>query len=216
MHRTHILIVLFALAAFPPFIHAQAASGGDGSQAATLLDIHQDGDSRAASVEKVDPPRADFSKGSWAFQTYGSVTVGESDGWLYQGHVGAGYFVFKGFSFNVEATLGRIDAADRGGDFMATGLDLLLRWHVLRNDDFSFYLEGGAGGLVSNESFPAHGTHFNFTPQLGLGMTFRIHDKARLMLGARWHHISNGRIYGNGRNPGYEGIMTYAGLMIPF
>ncbi len=161
-----------------------------------------------------------FSKGTWTFQSYVSATVGEDSGALYLGHFGAGYFVFDGFSVNLEAVLGGIraqnEAGEGGGAFAAGGFDLLARWHVIRADKWSIYLEGGAGVLQSGQSFPAHGTHFNFTPQAGVGVTFEVLENARLMLGSRWHHVSNADIFSNSRNPGYDGLMFYGGLTIPF
>lgn len=193
---------------------AQLLQGGSGEGASG------GGGGGEVVISEVKAKPLPFARDSWTFQSYGSVTMGEDAGWMYQGHIGAGYYVFEGVSFNFEAVAGRIhaseEAGESGGRFPAGGFDLLLRWHALRNEDWSFYFEGGAGVLVASESFPANGTHFNFTPQLGFGLTVRVADKARLMVGARWHHVSNGRVYGNGRNPGYEGVMTYAGLMIPF
>ena len=41
-------------------------------------------------------------------------------------------------------------------------------------------------------------------------------DGTRLMLGARWHHISNGRYTGDTNNPSRDSLMLYAAVVIPF
>jgi lipid A 3-O-deacylase len=184
----------------------------------TQYDATRDTPSLPPDAAPADLPP--YAKGTWAFQTYASATVGEDDGALYLGHFGAGYFVLDGLSLNFEVVFGvaraQEQAGERGDVFPTAGFDLLARWHVLRGERWSFYLEGGAGVLQSSQSFPAHGTHFNFTPQAGLGFTFNVTDDVQLMLGSRWHHISNANIFSNDRNPGYDGIMFYGGIMIPF
>lgn len=162
----------------------------------------------------------DFTQGTWSFQAYGSMTTSNDSDSLYLGHMGVGYFMWDGFSVNLEVVGGVVDGSNEnqatGGDFEASGFDVLLRWHLLRGDGWSIYAEGGAGTLYTSKSFPADGTHFNFTPQVGAGVTLRVLGDMRLMGGIRWHHISNAGIYDHGINPGFDGIMTYAGLMIPF
>ena len=96
------------------------------------------------------------------------------------------------------------------------GLDLLIRWHFFKNPRWSAYFESGAGILQTSSSFPSDGTHFNFTPQTGVGMLWTLEQDMHLMDGLRWHHISNARIHGGHNNPGYDSAMGYAGLMFSF
>ena len=81
-------------------------------------------------------------------------------------------------------------------------------------------MEGGAGIQESSDPFPEGktniGTHFNFRPQLGMGFTVGLTDQVRLMAGARWLHISNADRDGSVHNPGYDAVLVYSGLMIPF
>jgi hypothetical protein len=159
-----------------------------------------------------------FDAGSWIFQTYGSASINDNDGVLYLSHTGAGYFVVDNLSLNLELVAGGIDSKDRReDDGYALGLDLLVRWHFLRDaDDWSLFLEGGAGLFRTENPFPAGGTHQNFTPQGGLGGMARLFDNVYLMGGIRWHHISNARRRGINRNPGFDAPMFYVGVMIPF
>jgi hypothetical protein len=167
-----------------------------------------------------DQKTEDFARHSWSFQTYGSVSFGSRTGRLYLAHMGLGYFLLDGFSINLEAVGGgvREPGAFAGEDDWATlaGFDLLARWHFLRGEGWSIYAEAGAGMIYASREFPPGGTHFNFSPQVGLGATVRVMGDARLMLGCRYHHISNASIQGSDRNPGFDGIMPYAGLMFRF
>lgn len=183
-----------------------------------------------ASAEKAAAPAnvggAAFREGSWVFQAYGLATVSGSNGDIYSGKIGGGYhFLTDGFSFNVELTGAFMSADDRppsaggtltGYDSGAGGLDLVLRYHFLRRQDFSIYVELGGGFLISEFEFPANGTHFNFTPTAGMGFTYRVYENVRLMAGARWYHLSNAGIDGDDRNPSVDAAAVYAGIMVPF
>ncbi len=160
-----------------------------------------------------------FAQGTWTFQAYGSATLLHNDGDLYLAHVGVGYHIWDDFSINLEGIGGIVNDIDdpRGGDSTsAFGFDLLLRWHFWKGDDWSVYADGGVGMVWFESAFPHGGTHQNFTPQAGVGGTYRIADDLRLMGGVRWHHISNARKSGKNENPGYDGLMLYLGVAIPF
>jgi len=161
---------------------------------------------------QIDP----FAKGQWYYHSYGSATFGISDtdsGDLYLGHVGAGYFFVDDWSINLEGVFGGIDPETGDAD-SAVGLDLLLRWHMLTSDDhkLSLFGEAGAGLIWLDEPFPNGGTRQNFTPQAGVGVMWEMADNLNLLGGVRWHHISNADKTGDDRNPGYDGVMIFAGL----
>jgi hypothetical protein len=207
---------------------AQDVSGGEAPSLAganSLFDMRAAAQVAAPPVMDAAPatPKPPFSQDTWSFQTYGTASFGDgaNQGEVWTLHVGAGYFLRDGFSVNLEGVGAYIDMnpndAAQGGQAAGGGLDLLLRWHFLRDRDWSLYADGGAGFLQSSQSFPADGTHFNFTPQAGFGGTLHLVDGLYLMGGTRWYHISNARIpHGAARNPGYDSIMFYAGLMILF
>ena len=112
------------------------------------------------------------------------------------------------------------DADDQGTsggqDGAAVGLNLLLRWHYGFSSGWTVHMDGGAGMWQGTTSFSAGGTHFNFTPQSGVGITYNLKESMRLMAGTRWHHISNTDIDGKGNNPGHDGAMVYAGVMFVY
>jgi hypothetical protein len=189
----------------------------------------QDNTLRAEAANPIDTHSPNpFDDGSWTFQSYASVTWGEHDNTLAQVHVGGGYFFIDGLSINLQLVGSFLHSHDvddsgedgdphSGDDSGAGGLDALFRWHFLRDKEegrWSIFADAGAGIMVSSESFPADGSHFNFTPQAGLGGTLRLTDRLHLIGGVKWYHVSNA--YTQDRNPGYDGVQGYLGVMIPF
>jgi len=169
------------------------------------------------SVEP-EPSVGGFAKaGTWTFQLYGSAAFGDRNGDVFTGHVGVGYHFIDDVSINLEVIVGAIDIR-KGDQETATvyGLDLLVRYHFYKHGAFSLYAEGGAGLQQSTEPFPVGGTHFNFRPQAGIGLTLGLSEEVRLIVGARWLHISNADKEGNLMNPGFDAGVIYTGLMIPF
>jgi len=62
---------------------------------------------------------------------------------------------------------------------------------------------------------PDDGSKFNFTPQIGFGMSFDIGNGGeRLLTGVRWHHISNANTFEE--NPALDFLLIYAALSCPF
>jgi lipid A 3-O-deacylase len=130
------------------------------------------------------------------------------------GLVGAGisYFIIENLSLDLELNGMYID--QRGSDAWAANANLLFRWHFFSHETWSLYVDGGAGVFAATKRVPSHGTHFNFTPQAGGGVSFEIAPDVRMMLGIRWHHISNASTSSN--NPGRDSVMGYVGVSLPF
>ncbi len=177
----------------------------------------------AANDVKAQPLDAiDFDKGDWRLYGYASGTLGGGNH-IYEGHLGGGYYFFDNLSINLELAAGYTEFNSRGGapagDTGNFGFDVLLRYHFLKGKDWrgakwSLYADGGCGfRYFGPESFPANGTHVNWTPQAGLGATYELKNNWSLMGGARFFHVSNGNIYGGNKNPGYDSLQLYAGLM---
>jgi len=205
------VIILFAVV-IAPLADTCASDGNADVAGAFHLSLAD-----AALADVAAPSTAPFAKGSWTWQVYGSATFGFDHGDIYLAHAGVGYYMQDNFSVNLEAIGGYTNnhsgEPDAGSTF---GLDLLLRWHFVNANGYSVYIDGGAGMIWFNDNFPSAGTHQNFTPQIGIGFTARLADQLRLMAGVRWHHVSNAGKSGVDRNPGHDGIMVYAGLMMPF
>lgn len=156
-----------------------------------------------------------FDKGSRLFNLYGGAATTDETGDVYTINFGAGYFFLDNVSINLDANVAygaRKDAEDALGG----GLDLLFRWHFLRLDRFSTYVDGGAGIVAFEHEFPEGGTNFNFTLQAGFGATFQLNEDLILMGGLKWYHISNARTEGIENNIGFDSAMIYGGIMLPF
>ena len=137
-------------------------------------------------------------------------------------------FIADDFEFAIEASLWYLnqDKNDNGDGVDTGGVSgsFLLRWHFVHGDDYSWsvFADAGIGLLGTFSNFPEGGTGFNFIPRLGMGATFDLDSEdgadhgARLMVGLRWQHISNGRIEGDNDNPAFDGLCAYAALVIPF
>jgi lipid A 3-O-deacylase len=130
------------------------------------------------------------------------------------GLIGAGisYFIIENLSLDFE--LNGMYVEQRGSDAWAGNVNLLFRWHFLSEETWSLYVDGGAGFFFATKRVPSDGTHLNFTPQAGVGVSFEIAPDLRMMVGLRWHHISNARLSRN--NPGRDHVMAYVGLSMPF
>ena len=104
-------------------------------------------------------------------------------------------------------------------DAYGGGFVLNFRWHFINKDRYSVFAETGAGFQITSHEVPDTGSEFNFTPRAGMGMTWKIFPDrpTRLMFGARWQHVSNGRTQGGAdRNPGKDNGVIYLSVMFPF
>lgn len=136
-------------------------------------------------------------------------------------HVDYSYFLADHLEFAVE--LGGWYFRQPGEDTGGVSASMIFRWHLWHADDYdwSVFLDAGIGLLGGFDEVPDGGTGINFMPRLGAGFTTALGDNTdgrspRLMVGARWHHISNARIEGDGRNPGRDGIAAYVAIVFPF
>jgi hypothetical protein len=83
-------------------------------------------------------------------------------------------------------------------------------------DRFSLYAEGSTGLVELDTDFPHYGTRFNFVERVGLGATYELVDNLHLIGGARWFHLSNADLDGAERNPAFDALEYYAGLIFTF
>lgn len=129
---------------------------------------------------------------------------------VYQGSFGMGRFIFGSIAIGMEILLTTID--DPLVDTSGIGWSPFLRWHFLRGDGWSVYFEETTGLIYLDEEFPFGGTHFNFTPSGGFGVTWRLGDRFHLLLSGRFYHLSNGgRVTGHDKNPGLDSYGGYVG-----
>jgi hypothetical protein len=148
----------------------------------------------------------------WYIHAGGATTLGGDTSRFGLVGAGASHFFADGHSINLELNSMVFDQP--GDDAVGLNLSAILRWHFVREADWSLYIDGGAGILGTTNDVPRRGSSFNFTPQVGGGTTIRLNDEQRLMVGLRWHHISNADLYSG--NPGLDTIFGYVGLNLPF
>jgi hypothetical protein len=108
-----------------------------------------------------------------------------------------------------------------GEDTGGVSGSMVFRWHFWHADDYdwSVFADVGIGLLAGLDSVPDGGSSFNFLPRAGLGFTKALTPERsgpRLMVGVRWHHISNARIFGDDRNPARDSLAVYAGVTFAF
>jgi lipid A 3-O-deacylase len=125
---------------------------------------------------------------------------------------GLSYFIVDDLSLVGEVNVMHFDQRDR--DAWGLNANLLVRYHVVSEPTWSFYVDGGAGMLGTTRKVPYDGSQFNFTPQIGAGFSVDIGNDIRLLTGLRWHHISNANTHRD--NPGRDSLLGYVGLSMPF
>lgn len=131
------------------------------------------------------------------------------------GFVQATWFIVQDVEFGGELAAWHFD--QEGEDAAGASIAALIRWHFVNEERLSLFVDGGIGLLGSSDDVPAGGTDLNFLPRAGFGATYRPWDgDMRVMLGLRWHHISNARSSGAEDNPSRDGAMLYLGLSVPF
>lgn len=113
---------------------------------------------------------------------------------------------------------------DNINNTLAFGVRPFARWYVVRQRRVNLFFEYGAGVSYSLNKFPLTGTgwggdtartgtHFNFTPQYGIGTEWKISGNVLLQAGARHTHLSNGNIKGIDRNPSHDSNGFFVGLL---
>lgn len=190
---------------------------GDVSATAPVVSMGVLSQDEAASA----PPPAGLTSGparrfgdaaTWRFNVLGFYGDDFESGHFFGGAVSFTYFMVRNFSVDFE--LGLAKFGQDGPDAWGGNFNILLRWHFLARDTWSLYVDGGVGFLKTNDDVPDNGSNYNFTPQLGVGASFDIGNDWRMMLGLRWHHISNADTADS--NPGRDSLLGYAGISVPF
>ena len=153
------------------------------------------------------------AKGSKRFNIRGGVGVDvKTDNQM--GLLGVGFSYFIADSLSLDLELQGMMFTQEIQSAEGFNANLLFRWHFINKRDWSVYLDGGGGVLLSTQDVPADGSSFNFTPQAGLGFTFALGEGARFMAGGRWYHTSNANLYD--ANPGRDNVLGYVGVSFPF
>ncbi len=157
--------------------------------------------------------------GSKRWSVQGGPAV-DFDGENKFGLFGAGFSYFLVDDLSIELELNLLYFSQEGDDAVGGNFNVLFRWHFFRNGDWTLYGDGGAGVLGTSARVPGPtateqgGANFNFTPQIGVGLTYQLPDNARFFAGVRLHHISNARTHHP--NPPRNSMYIYAGVSFGF
>ena len=214
----------FALSEAAPIEFTLAESDATGSDATESEPLERDplesdvsGENRNPEAMEADasdlaPRYGDRGQHRWYLQGGLGTNLDGSDPGSF-GLVGAGlsHFFANGQSLNLE--LNGLGFIQEGEDAVGLNLALLHRWDFIRRPDWSLYIDGGVGVIGTTSPVPSEGSSLAFTPQAGGGATIRLANDQRLMLGLRWHHISNGNLFED--NPGQDSIYGYLGINFP-
>lgn len=125
--------------------------------------------------------------------------------------VGISEFLFNRHSINLEFNTIYFDQP--GENAVGFNLALLGRSHWIKKENWSIYIDGGAGVMGTTNDVPRQAAAFNFTPQVGGGFSVKLNERQTLLFGLRWHHISHADTFG--RNPGRDSFMGYVRLDLP-
>ncbi len=133
-------------------------------------------------------------------------------------------FLADRFEFGVEAAAWYFDqTGENTGGISGMFVFRYHWWSGPRGDfDWTSFLDVGTGMLAGFDEVPDGGTGFNFIQRAGAGITKDLDASdgpahgARLVCGLRWHHISNGRAEGDGRNPSRDALLAFVGVQWDF
>ena len=171
---------------------------------------------RSAAEPALSLPNEHLSDGRWLANAYClGTTEGNKGLGLFEFHLGLGRVLVGGLSAGVEFSGGYATfASGTPSQTWSTGFDLVLRWHFLRSDWGSVFADAHGGVRAFGISFPRRGTQYDFAAQVGVGGTIRLFEGVNLMAGGGWFHVSNAALRGVYRNPGFNAIKFYGGLLL--
>jgi len=153
-------------------------------------------------------------EGTWRWGIHGGYAEDLSQNENKLSLLGVEFDYFIADKLSLDIGLNILDIRQTSGNTDGFNCTLQLRWHVVAKENWSFFIEGGAGLLFTEHNVPSSGTEFNFTPQAGLGFSFEAENSARWLIGLHWHHISNANT--DSTNPGRDSMMLWAGITFPF
>ena len=234
MHRrTFLVYSIAAVALIAPGALARDSSAAAASQPLTLAPLAINMSAAlepdhvapgpgvsAGSKDSDKPPKATYGHAKAEAFTIGGLYANDlRDSNDFNLHFAYSNFLDDELEFSVEVAAWYFNQP--GDDAGGVSGSMVFRWHFWHAPDFDWtvFADAGIGLLGAFDNVPEGGTGFNFLPRAGGGITKRLGDSLdspRLMLGVRWHHVSNGRILGDGHNPSRDSVGVYAAIVFPF
>ncbi len=160
------------------------------------------------------PTVGEFLRGDKTLSVTGGYSFGDSET-FHLVTVTGGYFFRDHIAINASLVGHFVNTDD--SDTLGVEFNLIPRWHFYVDDRWSAFIELGAGVVYFDHNLtPPDGTHFNFTPQGGMGLTYKLEERTHLIGGVRWQHISNGALHGADRHTGSNTAVAFLGVMWEF
>lgn len=155
-----------------------------------------------------------FEKGTWNLTLTGSyiTPIRFSRDHMGNFELSAGRYIWNDTSVALNLQGYFVEQPD-DDDAVMTGVAVLARTHLLHFDQWSIFFDGGGGVLYADHTVPLGGTHYNLNGRAGLGATYLLQEKTYLIGGARYFHLSNGKVHGKDQNPSHDGIQIWGGVM---
>ena len=92
--------------------------------------------------------------------------------------------------FKVEGTAG-LTVSPNIRAMVSVGMMALYYLEFIASDRLVPYLEGGIGAIYTDFQVEGQGSRFNFNPQIGIGMEFKVDSGKPFFTALRLSHISN-------------------------
>jgi lipid A 3-O-deacylase len=92
--------------------------------------------------------------------------------------------------FKVEGTAG-LTVSPNIRAMVSVGMMALYYLEFIASDRLVPYLEGGIGAVYTDFQVEGQGSRFNFNPQIGIGMEFKVDSGKPFFTALRLSHISN-------------------------
>ncbi len=134
--------------------------------------------------------------------------------------IGVNWCVADGVSVGVfgeviTAAQDSVDGSGSGdGSAWGGGGGALVRWHFIREERFTMFVDVGCGLLLSNNDIPEGGSAVNFTPRADLGGMWLMSEGVALSARVGWFHVSNAQT--DEANPGLDTLAIGLGLSFDF
>lgn len=212
-------VFILAMAAIAPVSHAEFSPAGLDLQAAAESTDATPPPATAPEADAVPPAhRAQFLDKHSEWFSAGVSFADDLSGFEEMN----AYFSYSHFiedRVEVIAELSVRSFNQEGNNAQGINPAIIFRYHWWKSDEeatWTFYTDLGIGVMLSTDDVPEDGSSFNFTPRAGLGFTRALSQDTRLLIGLRWSHISNGRLWGDDDNPGSDAAMLHVGVIWQF
>lgn len=114
-------------------------------------------------------------------------------------------------SFGVEMNIWQY--REKGYNATGIGLRPMTKYYLWRTRTYRIFIEIKGGVIYMTPEYPVGGSQFNFTLTGSVGTDLRLTDKTKLLVAARYNHMSNWNLYGEDNNPTWDGVGVTVGMI---